>query len=113
MGGDVYKASMRDFAHVIQSTEGAAAGVFITVEEASKGHWTDGMREVAAQLGTFKHAHSLDEFPKMQHWHIGQFFFKTEHLRLPKLPEMADPYKKEKVPIRQTGFLMKMRRYGR
>ena len=99
---------VRDFAHVIQSTEGAVGGVFITVE---KGHWTDGMREVAAQLGTFQHEHSMDEFPKLQHWHIGQFFYESARQRLPHLPELADPYKKEKVPIRQTGFLMK--RYGR
>ena len=99
---------VRDFAHVIQTTEGAIAGVFITVE---KGYWTDGMREVAAQLGTFKHEHSMDEFKRLQHWHIGQFFYKSARQRLPHLPELSDPYKKEKVPIRQTGFLTKQ--YGR
>ena len=70
------------------------------------------MREVAAELGTFKHEHSMDEFPKLQHWHIGQFFYKSERQRLPKLPEMADPgNKKEKVSTRQIGFLAK--RYGK
>ena len=101
-------SQVRDFAHVIQTTEGAIAGVFITVE---KGHWTDGMREVAAQLGTFKHEHSMEEFERLQHWHIGQFFYKSARQRLPHLPELSDPYKKEKVPIRQTGFLTKQ--YGR
>lgn len=66
------------------------------------------MRRVAAQLGTFQHPHSMEEFPKLQHWHIERFFFKTEHRRLPKLPEMADPgNRKEKVSIRQIGFLAK------
>ena len=102
---------VRDFAHVISSTEGVVAGVFITVEKAEKGHWTDGMREVAAQLGTFKHEHSMEEFERLQHWHIGQFFYKSARQRLPHLPELSDPHKKEKVPIRQTGFLTKQ--YGR
>ena len=94
---------VRAFGHVITHTEGAIAGVFITLE---KGDWKDSMREAAADLGTFKHEHSMDEFDKLQHWHIGQFFFKTEHLRLPKLPEMADPSNdKEKVSTRQIGFL--------
>ena len=99
---------VRDFANVIDHTEGAIAGVFITVE---KGHWTDGMREVADQLGTFKHEHSMEEFERLQHWHIGQFFYESARQRLPHLPELSDPYKKEKVPIRQTGFLTKQ--YGR
>ena len=101
---------VRDFAHVIQTAEGAVAGVFITVEKAEKGHWTDGMREVVAQLGTFKHEHSMEEFERLQHWHVGQFFYKSARQRLPHLPELLDPYKKEKVPIRQTGFLTKQ--YG-
>ena len=45
-------SQVRDFAHVISTTEGAVAGVFITVEKAGKkGHWTDGMREVAPTFG--------------------------------------------------------------
>ena len=104
-------SQVRDFAHVIQSTEGAVAGVFITVEPVGReGDGTDEMRRVAYQLGTFQHEHSMVEFPRLQFWHVGKFFNKTQHLRLPNLPELSDPYKKEKVPIRQTGFLMK--RYG-
>ena len=103
-------SQVRDFAHVIQTTEGAVAGVFITLEKAEK-HWTDGMRQVAYQMGTFKHEHSMEEFERLQHWHIGQFFYDSARQRLPHLPELADPYKKEKVPIRQTGFLTKQ--YGR
>ena len=96
---------VRAFGHVITHTEGAIAGVFITLE---KEDWKDSMREAAADLGTFKHEHSLDDFPKLQHWHIGRFFLKTEHLRLPKLPEMADPSNdNKKVSIRQIGFLAK------
>ena len=97
-------SQVRDFAHVISSTEGVVAGVFITV---NRKDWTDGMREITAQLGPFRHEHSMDEFDRLQHWHIERFFFKTAHRRLPHLPELSDPYKKEKVPIRQTGFLMK------
>ncbi len=101
-------SQVRDFANVIQTTEGAVAGVFITVE---KKHWTDGMREVAAQLGTFQHEHSMEEFPRLQHWHIGQWFLKTPHLRLPRLPELADPLSgKEMTALKQTGFLTKQ--YG-
>ena len=100
---------VKAFAHVIEHTEGVIAGVFVTAERC----WTDGMREVARELGTFKHEHSLDEFPKLQFWHVGQFFFKHEGQRLPKLPEMADPSnRKEKVSIRQIGFLAKKARSG-
>ena len=106
-------SQVRDFANVIQNTAGAVAGVFITVEKIGKeGDGTEEMRRVAAQLGTFQHPLSMVEFPRLQFWHIGQFFYQSARQRLPHLPEMADPYKKEKVTIRQTGFLMKMRRYS-
>ena len=100
---------VRDFANVIRDTKGAVAGVFITVE---RNWWTRDMQEIADRQGTFKHEHSADEYPKLQHWHIGQFYFKTPHLRLPHLPEMADPLSgKEMISWKQTGFLS--RQYGR
>ena len=106
-------SQVRDFANVIQNTAGAVAGVFITLDKIGReGDGTEEMRRVAAQLGTFQHEHSMDEFPRLQFWHVGQFFYKSKRQRLPHLPEMADPYKEEKVPIRQTGFLTKMRRYS-
>lgn len=100
---------VRDFANVIKDTEGAVAGVFITVEKVGKeGDGTDEMRRVAYRQGTFRHEHSMEEFPRLQFWHIERFFFKTEHLRLPKLPELSDPgNRKEKVSTRQIGFLAK------
>ena len=102
-------SQVRDFANVIRDTKGAIAGVFITVE---KGHWTADMREIAYRQGTFKHEHSADEYPRLQHWHVGQFFYKTPHLRLPFLPEMADPLSgKEMTSMKQTGFLS--RQYGK
>ena len=70
------------------------------------------MRSIAYQQGTFQHAHSAKEYPVLQHWHIGQWWWKTSHLRLPDLPEMADPLSgKEMTSIKQTGFLTKQ--YGR
>ena len=105
-------SQVRDFANVIRDDEDAVDGVFITVEKIGKeGDGTAGMREVAYRQGTFQHEHSIEEFPRLQFWHIERFFNKTPHLRLPNLPELADPYKKEKVPIKQIGFLMK--RYGK
>ena len=106
-------SQVRDFATVIRDTEGAVAGVFITVEKIGKeGDGTDGMREVAYQQGTFQHEHSVEEFPRLQFWHIGQWFYKTPHLRLPNLPELADPLSgKEMTALKQTGFLTKQ--YGK
>ena len=99
---------VRDFANVIRDTKGAVAGVFITVE---RNWWTEDMREIAYRQGTFKHEHSADEYPRLQHWHVGQFYYKTSHLRLPFLPEMADPLSgKEMTSMKQTGFLT--RQYG-
>lgn len=100
-------SQVRDFAHVIQSTEGSVAGVFITLEKAEK-HWTNGMRQVAYQMGTFKHEHSMEEFERLQHWHVGQFFYKSARQRLPHLPELADrdgkALREVKVTVEQLDF---------
>ena len=100
-------SDVRDFANVIRDTKGAVAGVFITLE---RNQWTRGMQEIADRQGTFKHEHSADEYPRLQHWHIGQFYYKTPSKRLPFLPELADIKGKEMVSIKQTGFLT--RQYG-
>ena len=106
-------SQVRDFANVIRDDEDAVAGVFITVEKIGKeGDGTAGMREVAYRQGTFRHEHSMEEFPRLQFWNVGQFFYESARQRLPHLPELSDPYKKEKVPIRQTGFLMKRYSHG-
>ena len=106
-------SQVRDFANVIKDTEGAVADVFITVDKIGKeGDGTEEMRRVAYRQGTFRHEHSMDEFPRLQFWHIERFFFKTEHLRLPKLPELEDPLSgKEMTALKQTDFLTKQ--YGR
>ena len=102
-------ADVDAFANVIRNTKGTVAGVFITVE---RNQWTPRMREIAAQEGTFKAAGSAEEFPRLQHWHVGQFFYKTERRQRPHLPEMADPLSgKEMTSMKQTGFLAK--RYGK
>ena len=102
-------ADVDAFANVIRNTKGAVAGVFITVE---RNQWTTRMREIAAQEGTFKAVGSAEEFPRLQHWHVGQFFYKTERRQRPHLPEMADPLSgKEMTALKQTGFIMK--RYGK
>ena len=102
-------ADVDAFANVIRNTKGAVAGVFITVE---RNQWTPRMREIAAQEGTFKAPGSAEEYPRLQHWHVGQFYYKTERRQRPRLPEMADPLSgKEMTSMKQTGFLTKQ--YGR
>ena len=101
-------ADVDAFANVIRNTKGAVAGVFITVE---RNQWTPRMREIAAQEGTFQAPGSAEEYPRLQHWHVGQFFYKTERRQRPHLPEMADPLSgKEMTIMKQTGFLTKQ--YG-
>ena len=100
-------ADVDAFANVIRNTKGAVAGVFITVE---RNQWTPRMREIAAQEGTFKAPGSAEEYPRLQHWHVGQFFYKTERRQRPHLPEMADPLSGKEMVIKQTGFLT--RQYG-
>ena len=98
-------ADVDAFANVIRNTKGAVAGVFITVD---RNQWTPRMREIAAQEGTFKAPGSAEEYPRLQHWHVGQFFYKTERRQRPHLPEMADPLSgKEMTIMKQTGFLVR------
>ncbi len=101
-------ADVDAFANVIRNTKGAVAGVFITVD---RNQWTPRMREIAAQEGTFKAPGSAEEYPRLQHWHVGQFFYKTERRQRPHLPEMADPLSGKEMVIKQTGFLT--RQYGK
>lgn len=50
-----------------KKTEGAIAGVFITLE---KEHRTRDMDKVAKQAGKFKHPQSATQYRRLQHWHI-------------------------------------------
>ena len=93
---------VKAFAHNIRSMKGAVAGVFITLE---KDDWTDDMRRVEYEMGTFKYSDSVIEYPRLQHWHIGQFYYKTLSKRLPNLPDLKDPGSGKKMEPRQTGFL--------
>ncbi len=96
---------VKAFGYVIQNTEGVIAGAFITLE---KDDWTDDMRRVKYEMGTFKYSDSAIEYPRLQHWHVGQFFYKTERRQRPHLPEMADPLSgKEMTIMKQTGFLVR------
>ena len=97
--------SVRAFAHNIEYTEGAIAGVFITLEEY---HWKKGMQKIADQLGTFKHERSATEYPRLQHWHIGQNDLKLKKTTMwkgfPILPELSNPLSGKELIIEQPTF---------
>ena len=92
---------VRAFANSVRDAKGAVAGVFITLE---KNWWTVEMRAIAHRQGTFKHEHSVNEYPRLQHWHIGQLDYETLHRRLPHLPELANPLSGKELAIKQPTF---------
>lgn len=95
---------VKAFAETIRS-EGAIAGVFITVE---KEHWTPAMKKVAKEAGKFKHPHSSTEYPRLQHWHIKRADLRareeTMFQGLPDLPEIAHPGTGKPLIPRQSDF---------
>ena len=82
---------VRAFRDVINS-QNAVAGIFITLEPV-----TAGMRQLAADMGTFEHAESGNSYPRLQFWQIDDAYFQNpetlkEILRLPR--EWIRPRKK-------------------
>ena len=88
-----------------KKTEGAIAGVFITLE---KEHRTRDMDKVAKQAGKFKHPHSATQYPRLQHWHIKQNDDKLNDEAMwagfPILPELSHPLSGEELAIKQPLF---------
>ena len=64
-------AQVRAFRDVINSQD-AVAGIFITLEPV-----TAGMRQLAADMGTFEHAESGNSYPKLQFWQIDDAYFEN------------------------------------
>ena len=60
---------VRAFRDVINS-QNAVAGIFITLEPV-----TAGMRQLAADMGTFEHAESGNRYPRLQFWQIDDAYF--------------------------------------
>ena len=82
---------VRAFRDVINS-QNAVAGIFITLEPV-----TAGMRQLAADMGTFEHAESGNSYPRLQFWQIDDAYFQNpetlkEIIRLPR--EWIRPRKK-------------------
>ena len=88
-----------------KKTEGAIAGVFIILEEK---WWTPEMWKVARQAGKFKHPQSATEYPRLQHWHIGQNDLKLKKATMwagfPILPELSHPLSGKELAIKQPLF---------
>ena len=106
---------VRSFAwNITKPKSKAVAGVFITLDYKVDGNevWTPEMKKIARSLKRFKVAGATEKYPRLQHWHIGQWWWKTPSKRLPCLPALADPLSgKEMTALRQTGFLTKQ--YGK
>lgn len=58
---------VRGFCHTMDKLE-AVAGIFITIESV-----TDGMRQIAADMGTFEHNNTT--YPRLQFWQIDDTYF--------------------------------------
>ena len=76
-------AQVRAFCHTL-TKQNAVAGIFITLEKV-----TNGMRQLAADMGTFEHAESGKRYPKLQFWQIDDAYFDNpesikETIKLPR-----------------------------
>ena len=74
---------VRAFRDVINS-QNAIAGIFITLQRV-----IDGMRQLAADMGTFEHAESGNSYPRLQFWQIDDTYFDNpdtlkEIIKLPR-----------------------------
>lgn len=89
-----------------KKTEGAIAGVFVTLEE---DHRTRDMDKVAKQADKFKHPQSATQYPRLQHWHIKQNNDKLQDgdamwADFPVLPESSHPLSGKELTIKQSLF---------
>ena len=96
---------MRDFAYVIQNTERAIAGVFITVEQK---HWTAEMKKIAREMKRFDHPDGR-KYPRLQHWYLKRADLRareeTMFEGLPNLPDRDGKALREvKVTVEQLDF---------
>ena len=76
-------AQVRAFCHTL-TEQNAVAGIFITLERV-----TAGMRQLAADMGTFEHAESGNRYPRLQCWQIDDAYFQNpdsikEIIKLPR-----------------------------
>ena len=76
-------AQVRAFRDVIHE-QNAVAGIFITLEPV-----TAGMRQLAADMGTFEHAETGKSYPRLQFWQIDDAYFDNpesikEIIKLPR-----------------------------
>ena len=62
---------VRAFCHTIEKHD--AIGIFITIEPVS-----DGMRQEAADMGTF--THNNDTYPRLQFWQITEAYFENPEI---------------------------------
>ena len=85
-GGGYTASSMRDFQRVIER-EKAAAGVYITLRKVI----TRGARQAATEMGTI--TIGTRQYPKLQLWSVEELL----EGKLPRLPDMADPYTGKRV----------------
>lgn len=81
---------VKAFAQTIRTNE-AAAGVFIT--PAGEG-WTQGLEEVAGELGAFQQEYNPEEYPVMQHWAAE----KQYNAVWPKLPPRVNIHTEKAFP---------------
>lgn len=95
--------NIRAFAFNVQRK--AVAGVFITLK---KDHWTKGMQEIADSLGKFKYEEGANEYPRLQHWHVGQHFNK-KYNRFPILPDLANPLTDKEITRKQLKIYCKQK----
>ena len=98
-------SQVRDFAYVIQNTERAIAGVFITVE---KNHWTTAMKKIAREMKRFDRPDG-NKYPRLQHWYLKRADLRareeTMFEGLPNLPDRDGKALREvKVTVEQLDF---------
>lgn len=95
---------VKAFAHEVKTRSEVAAGVFITLHKDS---WTADMQRVADSLGVFKtDPNAAEEFPLLQHWHVGQRYHKKYNLT-PRLPEIGHPLDGKELPVKRGGLFRK------
>ena len=95
---------VKAFAHEVLTRPEVAAGVFITLHKDS---WTPEMQRVADSLGAFQtDPNAAEEFPVLQHWHVGQRYHKKFNLT-PRLPEIAHPLDGKELPVKRGGLFRK------
>ena len=79
-GGKPSRGQLRDFLHVVDR-EGAAMGIFITLEDVSKAWHAEAVGSGEINIGA-------SVFPRVQCWSIREFFEGSP----PRLPPLTDPY---------------------